>query len=110
MTFTQIILSILIMSAMTLVTRFLPFILFPPHKPTPHFVVYLGQVLPTAAIALLVVYSLKDVVVTRAPYALPEVIALILLGIVHKLFRNTLASISVGTIAFILLNHFMVIG
>ena len=34
----------------TLVTRFLPFLLFPAGKPTPKFIQYLGRVLPFAVI------------------------------------------------------------
>ena len=40
----------------TLVTRFLPFLLFPAGKPTPKFIQYLGRVLPFAVIGLLVIY------------------------------------------------------
>ena len=39
----------------TLVTRFLPFLLFPAGKPTPKFIQYLGRVLPFAVIGLLVI-------------------------------------------------------
>ena len=35
----------------TLVTRFLPFLLFPAGKPTPKFIQYLGRVQPFAVIA-----------------------------------------------------------
>ena len=41
----------------TLVTRFLPFLLFPAGKPTPKFIQYLGRVLPFAVIGLLVPLS-----------------------------------------------------
>ncbi len=51
----------------TLVTRFLPFLLFPAGKPTPKFIQYLGRVLPFAVIGLLVIYCLKGVSVTAFP-------------------------------------------
>ena len=50
----------------TLVTRFLPFLLFPAGKPTPKFIQYLGRVLPFAVIGLLVIYCLKGVSVTAS--------------------------------------------
>ena len=55
----------------TLVTRFLPFLLFPAGKPTPKFIQYLGRVLPFAVIGLLVIYCLKGVSVTAFPFGLP---------------------------------------
>ena len=45
----------------TMVTRFLPFLIFPEGKEPPEFIQYLGKVLPYAVIGLLVIYCLKDV-------------------------------------------------
>lgn len=55
----------------TMVTRFLPFIIFPEGKEPPEFISYLGKVLPYAVIGLLVVYCLKDVP-GSGTYGLPE--------------------------------------
>ncbi len=43
----------------TVLTRFLPFLIFPAGKKTPEFVEYLGKTLPFATMGLLVVYCLK---------------------------------------------------
>ena len=59
----------------TVLTRFLPFWLFPEGKRPPKFVLYLGRVLPGAAIGMLVVYCLKDAVFT-AWHGLPELLAM----------------------------------
>jgi len=45
----------------TVITRFLPFILFPDNKGNHPYITYLGNVLPYSAIGLLVVYCLKGV-------------------------------------------------
>ena len=45
----------------TMLTRFLPFLLFPAGKPTPKYIQYLGNVLPSAVFGLLVIYCLKNV-------------------------------------------------
>lgn len=50
----------------TMMTRFLPFLLFPAGKPTPKYIQYLGKVLPSAVFGLRVVYCLKDVSVLTA--------------------------------------------
>ena len=47
------------MALMTILTRFLPFLIF--RRQVPAYVTYLGRVLPPAAIGLLVIYCLRDV-------------------------------------------------
>ena len=61
MTTTQGILTIAAVVLGTMVTRFLPFLIFPEGKEPPEFIQYLGKVLPYAVIGLLVIYCLKDV-------------------------------------------------
>lgn len=51
----------------TMLTRFIPFLVFRPGKPTPRYVVYLGRVLPASVFALLVVYCLKDITFVARP-------------------------------------------
>ena len=61
MTVTQGIITIVCVVLGTMVTRFLPFLIFPEGKEPPEFIRHLGNVLPYAVIGLLVVYCLKDV-------------------------------------------------
>lgn len=61
MTLTQQLITIGMVILGTVLTRFLPFLLFPAGRPTPRYVRYLGTVLPSAVFGLLVVYCLKDV-------------------------------------------------
>ncbi len=51
----------------TMLTRFVPFVLFRPGRPTPRYVLYLGRVLPASVFALLVVYCLKDITFVASP-------------------------------------------
>ena len=53
--------SIAVMSAVTFLTRALPFLLFDRGEHPPKIVLYLGKVLPPAIIAMLIVYCLKGV-------------------------------------------------
>ena len=62
-----------VMAAVTILLRFLPFLSV--RSGTPKYIAYLGRVLPSAIIGMLVVYCLKDVSFTSAPFALPELIA-----------------------------------
>ena len=62
MTLPQQILTIAVVVLGTMTTRFLPFLLFPEGKQPPAFIRYLGTVLPSAVIGLLVIFCLKDAV------------------------------------------------
>lgn len=53
-------LAILLMAAVTFLTRWLPFAAFRPGQPIPKTIAYLGQVLPLAMMAMLVVYGLRS--------------------------------------------------
>lgn len=54
MSLTQQIITIAMVVLGTVITRFLPFLLFPAEKPTPKYIRYLGKVLPSAVFGLLV--------------------------------------------------------
>lgn len=101
MTTTQSIITIIAVVIGTMTTRFLPFIIFPESKTPPKIVTYLGTVLPYAVIGLLVVYCLKDAVFSEY-HALPELIAISAVVAIHKWKKNTLLSISTGTILYMI--------
>ncbi|MDO5541281.1 MAG: branched-chain amino acid transporter permease [Eubacteriales bacterium] len=103
----QAIILILIMTVITFFIRALPFILFPGNKKTPDYILYLGKVLPFAIIGMLVVYCLKDVSVTTAPFGIPELIAVFSIVLVHVWKRNTLLSIGGGTLLYMFLVQFI---
>lgn len=102
MTTAQSIITIILVVLGTMVTRFLPFILFPESKTPPKIVSYLGTVLPYAVIGLLVVYCLKDAVFAEY-HALPELIAIAAVIVIHKWKKNTLLSIGAGTVLYMIL-------
>jgi Predicted branched-chain amino acid permeases (azaleucine resistance) len=87
----------------TVITRFLPFMLFPANKKTPPYIVYLGEVLPYSVIGLLVVYCLKGVNLTTSPFGVPEAIAIVCIAALQIWKSNTLLSIGVGTVVYMLL-------
>lgn len=97
----QSFLIIAVMALGTIFLRFLPFILF--SKGTPKAILYLGNVLPRAIMAMLVVYCLKGISFTKSPHALPEIISVLLVVLLHKWKHNTLLSILVGTICYMVL-------
>jgi len=86
----------------TLITRFLPFLLFPPEKKIPGYVEYLGRTLPYATMGLLVVYCLKDLG-AAAFHGLPEMIAVAAVVVLHWRKGNALVSIGAGTVLYMIL-------
>ena len=103
MTLTQQIITIAMIVLGTLVTRFLPFLLFPAGKPTPRYIQYLGKVLPSAVFGLLVVYSLKDVSLRTGSHGIPELISVAVVIALHLWKRQMLLSIAGGMVCYMLL-------
>ena len=96
-------LMLVVIVLVTMTTRFLPFLIFGEKRKTPDLVLYLGKVLPFAIMGMLVIYSLKDATPLSYPYALPELIGCAIVTILHIWKRNSLLSIGVGTVAYMLL-------
>ena len=90
----------------TMVTRFLPFLIFPEGKEPPEFIQYLGKVLPYAVIGLLVIYCLKDVP-GSGTYGIPEFLAIAFIVLLHRWKKSILLSIGGGTVFYMLLGQFV---
>ena len=104
---THAILLIAVMSAVTILLRFLPFWIFGNNRKTPAIITYLGKVLPYAIMGMLVVFCLKNVSLAEAPHGFPELIACALVAVLHIWKRNTLLSIIGGTVCYMLLVQFV---
>lgn len=103
---TYVIAMIAVMAIVTMLLRFLPFMIFGERK-TPEFIDYLGKYLPYAIMAMLVVYCLKGITFTSAPFGLPEIIAVAVTAGLHVWKRNTLISIICGTVCYMMLIQFI---
>lgn len=107
MTVSQQIITIAMVVLGTMITRFLPFFVFPAGKETPKFVQYLGKNLPGAVFGLLVVYCLKNVNILTGSHGLPELISIIVVIGLHIWKKQMLLSIAGGTICYMLLVQFV---
>ena len=96
-------LLIAVMSGVTILLRFLPFGIFNGKKQVPKVVLYLGQVLPSAVLGMLVVYCLKDLDLTAAPYGGPELLACAVVVLAQLWKRNSIWSILAGTLVYMVL-------
>ncbi len=103
LTGTQTMIMILAVALGTMLTRFIPFLLFPDSKEPPEIVTYLGKVLPAAMMGLLVVYCLRSTPFTGSTHGMPEVISVAVIALLHKWKGNVLLSIGAGTVLYMVL-------
>ena len=103
MTLTQQIITIAMVVLGTMITRFLPFLIFPPGKETPKYIQYVGKVLPAAVFGLLVIYCLRSVDLFSGNHGLPEALSIALVIALHVWKRQMLLSIAGGTVRYMLL-------
>ena len=107
MTLTEQIITIAACAIGTMLTRFLPFLVFSSKKPTPDYIQYLGRALPCAIFAMLVVYCLKDIDWLAGYHGVPELIGIAATVVTHLLFRGFLLSIAVGTAVYMALVQYI---
>lgn len=103
MTLSQEIITVAMCIAGTMLTRFLPFLVFSSKRPTPRYIQYLGKVLPGAIFAMLVIYCLRNVSFLQGSHGLPELIAIAVTVVLHLWKKQMLLSIAGGTVCYMLL-------
>ena len=86
-------LLILVIAAVTVSIRALPFLVFREGRPVPKLVTELSSVLPAAVMGMLVIYCLKDITPMTHPFGIPELIAAVCVAGVQVWKRNSLISI-----------------
>ena len=103
MTTPEILMTIGVIAAGTLFTRFFPFLVFPPGKETPDYVRFLGRALPPAVLGMLVIYCYKTTDVTAGIQVLPQLLAGVLVVLLQKSKKNLFLSILLGTACYMIL-------
>lgn len=104
MTKTQMIITVAVVVCATVLTRFLPYLLFPEGRVVPKYVRYLGKVLAPAVFGLLVVYCLKDTHFVASPsHGLPEILACLAVILTFLWKKNMLISMAAGTVLYMVL-------
>lgn len=103
MTLWQQVVTIGVCVLATMLTRFLPFLVFSGKRPTPKYIQHLGKALPTAVFGMLVVYCLKNVSILTGSHGIPELIAIAVTVGIHLWKRKMLLSVAGGTVCYMLL-------
>ena len=107
MTTTQSLITMAVIVLATVLTRFLPFMIFPAGHKTPPFVQYLGKCLPPAVFSLLLVYCLKDMNAATASGFFPAAMGVLATVLLHVWKREMMLSIAGGTFLYMLLIRLM---
>lgn len=92
-----------VIAAVTMLLRFLPFMIFNGRRQAPRFVLFLGEKLPYAIIGMLIIYCLRNVNFASAGGWLPSFAAAAVVVLLHIWKRNTLLSIVGGTALYMFL-------
>ena len=86
--------------------RFFPFALFSRKEP-PRVITFIEKYIPSMVIAVLVVYSLKNVELTSVPYGASSFIAIAATALFHLTLKNPMVSIFGGTAVYMVLSHLL---
>lgn len=103
MTATYILTAVAVAAACTFALRALPFFAFAGDRKMPAWLEKLGQTLPAAIMAVLIVYCLKDTGTDLIHVGIPKFIAVAAVAVSYKWRHSTLLSIVMGTGAYMLL-------
>ena len=98
--------AIFVSAVITFGLRALPFLVFQEGKELPDQIKRLGMVLPSSIMAVLIVYCLKDVGDDFMADGLWKLIAAAITAVSYKWKHNTLISILLGTVSYMLFLHF----
>lgn len=99
----QMLLTMGIAVAMTVLTRAISFWLFPGGKQPPAFITWMGRLLPRAVMAMLVIYCLKDVSFSGSPWGIPVLVGVAVTAVLHAWKKQMILSICGGTLTYMLL-------
>lgn len=95
--------AIVVMAAITFLTRALPFLLFGRGDQASGVILYLGKVLPPAIIAMLIVYCLRGTRFSTLGDWVPTLVASVVVVVLHLWRKNNMLSIVGGTILYMIL-------
>ena len=104
----KMLITIVVAGVFTFATRLIPFAAFG-NRRVPEIIKYLGKIMPPAIIVVLIIYCIKDSYSLNINTILPQLLGVGITAGIHLWKRNTLLSISVGTISYMLMIHYIFI-
>ncbi len=104
---TYILLALITSGVVTFAIRLFPFLVLRNQTNLSNRTQFIASVLPQAIITILVVYCLKEISFVEAPYGIPELIAVTIVVLLQWWKENTLLSIFVPTVIYMVLLQMM---
>lgn len=104
---THTLIIVLLVALFTFITRLFPFVVFGRKGEPSAMVKHLGDLLPLAVIAILVIYCLKGTAFSALSEFAPQFIAVAAVILLHVWKRNNLLSILGGTACYMLLVQYV---
>ena len=104
---TYILLALITSGVVTFAIRLFPFLVLRNQTNLSNRTQFIASVLPQAIITILVVYCLKEISFVEAPYGIPELIAVTIVVLLQWWKENTLLSIFVPTVIYMVLLQVM---
>ena len=104
---TFIILALITSGVVTFAIRLFPFLVLRNQTKLSNRMQFISAVLTQAIITILVVYCLKDISFINAPFGIPELIAVAIVVLLQWWKENTLLSIFVPTVIYMVLLQVM---
>lgn len=102
----QVIIAIFASAILILGTRIISFVLFTKREP-PFLIQFIERYCPSLILMILLVYCLKDLNFSQAPFGLPYIGCILLTAILHLTLKNTMVSIIGSTFVYVLLTKLM---
>lgn len=94
---------IAVAAVVTLFIRAIPFVVFGGKREVSETITYLGKVLPPAIMVILVIYCVKGINFFTGSRGIPELLSIAVVAGLHIWKKNTLLSIAVGTVLYMIL-------
>lgn len=97
-----ILIGIAVSAVVTFALRALPFVIFGGKRQMSEMMVKLGKVLPATIMAVLIVYCMKGTVTAPVATGIPSLVGVLVTGGTYKWRHNTLLSILLGTVSYMI--------
>ena len=98
--------AIAVTAVLMFLLRLFPFAIFSKRKP-PTIIHFIEKYIPAMAIAVLIVYCLKDTTFSASPWGIPTAVGVIATALLHLWKNNSMLSIFGGTILYMLLDYLL---
>ena len=102
----EIFLIIIMCAIITFGLRALPFAVFRGKRKMPVWLEQLGKALPPLIMAVLIVYCLRDITTDPKHIGIAQMAGVLATAISYKWKHNTLISILLGTVSYMMFLHF----